>query len=406
MKNLIKVAFLTSVTTAAIVYVLLEWRPLRSAGARPPEVSWAEPGEPAPLPAPAAALQANVPPDGDEQNNIDVYRKYSPGVVNIASTTLARDIFLRPYPVEAGTGSGVILDSNGNIGTNYHVVEDSLNGGELEVTLADQTKYKAKVVGTDPNNDLAVIKIDAPADKLHPIPIGRSSGLQVGQKVLAIGNPYGYERTLTTGVISALGRSIRAETGQVIENIIQTDAAINPGNSGGPLLNRAGQIIGINAQIVSPSGAGNVGIGFAIPADTVSRIVSDLIAYGYVKRPWVGLVMSDLFPMEGYPDRLAAQLGITPSRGYMVMDLRPGSPMATAGIRAARQQVQYGFRIYPVGGDVLIAFQGKEITSLPDVATDIDHRKAGDKVTFTILRGTQQMDIAVTLQETPPPQRR
>jgi len=357
------------------------------------------------LPA-AAASPAEIAPDGDEQNNIDVYRKYSPGVVNIASTILQRDIFLRPFSVEAGTGSGVILDANGNIGTNFHVVEPALNSGELEVTLADRTKYKAKLTGIDPSNDLAVIKIDAPGGKLHPIPIGRSAGLQVGQKVLAIGNPYGYERTLTTGVISALGRSIRSETGQVIENIIQTDAAINPGNSGGPLLNRSGEIIGINAQIVSPGGAGSVGIGFAIPADTVSRIVGDLISYGYVKRPWAGFRPSDLFPMEGFPDRLSSQLGITPSQGYMVMDLPEGSPMAAAGIRAARQQVQYGFRIYPVGGDVLLAFQGKAITSVPDVGTEIDHLKSGDKVKFTILRGTQRMDISVTLQETPPPRRR
>src|SRR5436190_12476871 len=187
MKSLINVAFLTSVTTAAIVYVLLEWRPLRSAGARSPEVSWAEPGVAATTPAPEAS-PVEVSPDSDEQNNIDVYRKYSPGVVNIASTTLARDIFLRPFPVEAGTGSGVILDTNGNIGTNFHVVEPSLNGGELEVTLADRTKYKAKLVGIDPSNDLAVIKIEVPASKLHPIPIGQSMGLQVGQKVLAIGN--------------------------------------------------------------------------------------------------------------------------------------------------------------------------------------------------------------------------
>lgn len=404
MRNLIKVAILTSVTTAAIVYVLLEWRPLRSAGARSPEVTWAEPGTGT---LPTATPAAESAPDSDEQNNIEVYRKYSPGVVNIASTILARDIFLNAFPVEAGTGSGVILDTNGNIGTNFHVVEPALKGGgELEVTLADRTKYKAKLVGIDPSNDLAVIKIEAPTGKLHRIPIGRSAGLQVGQKVLAIGNPYGYERTLTTGVISALGRSIRSETGQVIENIIQTDAAINPGNSGGPLLNRTGEIIGINAQIVSPGGAGNVGIGFAIPADTVDRIVRDLISYGYVKRPWVGLNMSELFPIEAYPERLLAQLGIPPTRGYMVGDLPEGSPMAAAGIRSARQQVQYGFRIYPVGGDILVSFQGKEITSLPDFMTEIDHLKVGEKVAFAILRGAQKMNVSVTLQVTPPPKRR
>jgi S1-C subfamily serine protease len=402
MKNLTKVAFLTSLTTAAIVYVLLEWRPLRSAGARSPEVTWAEPG----TAAPAAAIAAAAAADDDEQNNIDIYKKYSPGVVNIASTTLARDFFLRPFPVEAGTGSGAILDLNGNVVTNFHVVEASMNGGDIEVTLADKSKYKARIVGVDPSNDLAVIRIDAPKDKLHSIPLGKSNALLVGQKVLAIGNPYGLERTLTTGIISALGRSIEAENGRIIENIIQTDAAINPGNSGGPLLNRAGEIIGINAAIVSPTNSGNVGIGFAIPADTVGRVVADLLAYGYVKRPYVGLSAQDLFPMEGFPEPLATRLGIPQSRGFMVINLRPGTPMAQAGIRAAQQQYQFGFRIYPAGGDILVGFQGKDIVNLSELATAIDHQKAGDKVTFTILRGNQKMDVSVTLQETPPPRRR
>jgi S1-C subfamily serine protease len=402
MKNPIKVAFLTSLTTAAIVYVLLEWRPLRSAGARAPEVSWAEPGTAVSGAAAAAAVAA----DDDEQNNIDIYKKYSPGVVNIASTALARDFFLRPFPVEAGTGSGAILDLNGNIVTNFHVVEGSMNGGDIEVTLADKSKYKARVVGIDPSNDLAVIRIDAPKAKLHTIPVGKSAGLLVGQKVLAIGNPYGLERTLTTGVISALGRSIEAENGRIIENIIQTDAAINPGNSGGPLLNRAGEIIGINAAIVSPTNSGNVGIGFAIPAETVTRVVTDLLAYGYVKRPYVGLSVRDLFPMEGYPQPLADRLGIPASRGFMVINLRPGTPMAQAGIRAAQEQYQFGLQIYPAGGDILVGFEGKDFATLPELAGAIDHFKAGDKVTFTILRGSRKMDVPVTLQETPAPSRR
>jgi S1-C subfamily serine protease len=325
--------------------------------------------------------------------------------VNIASKVLARDLFLRPYPVEAGTGSGVILDSNGNIATNYHVVEPSLRGGELEVTLADKSKYQASIVGADMSNDLAVIRIVAPKDKIHPIPIGASNALIVGQKVLAIGNPYGLEQTLTTGVISALGRSIQAEDGRIIENIIQTDAAINPGNSGGPLLNRAGQIIGINTAIVSPA-SGNVGIGFAIPADTVKRIVGDLISYGYVRRPYLGLSAQDLYPMEQYPARLAAQLGIESGRGYMIFGMRRDSPLARAGIRVATRQVQSGFRIYPVGGDVLVGFQGKDIRSLPELFTEIDKYKAGEPVTLTVLRGSEKIDVRVVLQETPPPQNR
>jgi S1-C subfamily serine protease len=407
MKNLIKVAFLTSITTAAIVYVLLEWPPLRSS-ARGPEVSWASPGGSGAEPtAEPARLEAS--PDADEQNNIEVYRKYSAGVVNIASKVIARDQFLRAYPVEAGSGSGVVLDASGNIVTNFHVIEPSLvpeSRGELEVTLADRSKYPGKIVGTDPSNDLAVIKIDAPADKIHPIPLGRSNTLLVGQKVLAIGNPFGYERTLTVGVVSALNRSIRAETGQVIDNIIQTDAAINPGNSGGPLLNRAGEVIGINSQIISPGGgdnAGNVGIGFAIPADTVKKISTDLVSFGYVKRPWVGLPLGhDIISLEEIPQRLLRQLGINVDEGYMVTNLPDGSPMIAAGLRPARL-VQYGFYTYPVGGDILIGFQGKPIASMPDVASAIDRMKKGDKVTFTIIRGNQKMDLTATLQETPPP---
>jgi S1-C subfamily serine protease len=396
MKTLIKVAFLSSISTAAIVYVLLEWRPLRSERLRTPEVTWAEPGSAAaPAPEPAAASPAAL--NADEQNNIDIYRKYSSGVVNITSSALTFNSRFQVVPVEAGTGSGVIIDTNGNVVTNYHVIEPSLNGGGVEVTLADKSKYQAKIVGKDKSNDLAVIKIDAPKEKLSPIPLGTSAGLLVGQKVLAIGNPFGFERTLTTGVISATGRSIQAENGRIIENIIQTDAAINPGNSGGPLLNSAGEVIGINAQIVSPS-SGSIGIGFAIPTDTVRRIVGDLITYGYVKRPYVGI--GQLWPMDAYPDALARRLGVPARQGFMVMEIEPGSPAARAGIRPATNRVRYGFTIYPTGGDILLAFQGKEISSLPEVVADIDHHKAGDRVTFTIFRDGQRMDVPITLQET------
>jgi S1-C subfamily serine protease len=400
MSTPIKVAFLTSLTTAALVYVILEWRPLRTDGARAPEVSWAEP-EPVPVgpvavPTPALADSLS----DDEKNNIEVYKKFSAGVVNITSSTLAMNYRFQVVPVEAGTGSGVILDSNGNIATNFHVIEPSLgpNGGGLEVTLADKSKYPAKIVGMDENNDLAVIKIDAPKDKLSFIPLGKSSGLQVGQKVLAIGNPFGWERTLTTGIISATGRSIQAENGRIIDNIIQTDAAINPGNSGGPLLNSAGEVIGINAQIASPS-RGSVGIGFAIPADTVKRVTGDLITHGYVRRAWVGI--SQVFPMEGYPEELARRYGVTSRQGLMVQIVNPGTPAAAAGIRAASSQVLYGRRPYPIGGDILVAFQGQPITSAPELLAQIDHYKTGDKVTFSVVRGDQKMEVPIVLQEMP-----
>jgi putative serine protease PepD len=333
----------------------------------------------------------------DEQNNVDVYRKYSVGVVNITSSTMALNFYLQPVPVEAGTGSGVILDTNGNIVTNYHVIEPSLNGGGLEVTLADKSKYAAKIVGKDLSNDLAVIRIEAPKDKLSPIPFGRSTGLLVGQKVLAIGNPFGFQRTMTTGIISATGRSIRAENDRVIENVIQTDAAINPGNSGGPLLNRAGEIIGINAQIASPT-TGSAGIGFAIPADTVQGVVKDLITYGYVRRPYLGI--SGAQSMAPYPPGLLRQLGIPSNDGFMLTRLSPGGPAQLAGLREVTGQVRYGLRLYPVGGDVVVAFEGKETSSPIEVADAIAHFKAGEKVTLTILRGGKRMDVPVTLKET------
>ncbi|HET9216503.1 MAG TPA: trypsin-like peptidase domain-containing protein [Terriglobia bacterium] len=394
-----KVAFLTSLTTAALVYVILEWRPLRTEGSRGPAVTWAEPGSPPAEPPPAAPVTAAGDLSSDEQNNIDIYKKYSSGVVNITSTVLAPASRFQVVPVEVGTGSGLILDTNGNITTNDHVIEPSLTtGGGLEVTLADKSKYQAKIVGRDPGNDLAVIKIDAPKEKLTPIPLGKSANLLVGQKVLAIGNPFGWERTLTTGIISATGRSIEANQ-RIIENVIQTDAAINPGNSGGPLLNSSGEVIGINAQIASPSN-GSVGIGFAIPVDTVARIVNDLITHGYVRRPWVGI--GRVFPMEGYPPGLARRYGIPSNQGFMVETITRGSPAALAGLRPPTGQIIYGFRAYPVGGDILLSFQGKPINSVPELAAQIDHLKAGEKVVFTVLRGGQQIEVPVVLRETPP----
>ena len=209
----------------------------------------------------------------DEMNNIEVYRKASPGVVNITSVVVEYDFFYRPTP-EEGTGSGVVIDQLGHIVTNNHVIQNSRS---LEVTLSDGSKQPAVLVGTDPGYDLAVIKIDVPEVKLKPIPMGSSKDLKVGQKVLAIGNPFGFGQTLTTGVISSLQRSIQTETGSIIRDVIQSDAAINPGNSGGPLLNSKGEIIGINTMLLSPTGA-NVGIGFGIPVDTVNQVVPRLVS--------------------------------------------------------------------------------------------------------------------------------
>jgi S1-C subfamily serine protease len=391
MKNLIKVAFLSSIITTALVYIILEWRPLRSDLSRPPDLSWA---------SSTASSAAAVPPGGlseEERNNIDIYQRYSSGVVNITTSTVGYDFFLRPVPMESGTGSGAVIDDQGHIVTNFHVVRDAES---LEVTLPDKSKREAKVVGADPNNDLAVIQIDVPRGAhLTPIPLGTSKGLLVGQKVLAIGNPYGLERTLTSGIISSLGRSIQTENGRIIEDIIQTDAAINPGNSGGPLLNSQGQMIGINTAIYSPSAnAGSVGIGFAIPADTVKRITADLLTTGYVRHPWLGV--GSTVNLSEFP-ALASALLLSTDRGLMIVDIFQNSPASRAGLKGATDEVRVGRRRLPVGGDIILEFQGRTVSSAQELATEIDRYKAGEKVTVTILRANKKVDVPVTLAEAP-----
>lgn len=391
MKTLLKVAILTSVTTAALVYVLLEWRPLGDTQ-RAPLVSWAaSPASPLPEPKTQGSQFSE-----DEVNNIDVYQRTSSGVVNITSTTLAYNLFFRPVS-QTGTGSGVIIDNAGHIVTNHHVIQDAQS---LKVTLADKSTHIAKVVGDDPNNDLAVIQIDIAKIKVTPIPLGTSKGLQVGQKVLAIGNPYGLDRSLTTGIISSLGRTIcptcEGGNGRNIEGVIQTDAAINPGNSGGPLLNTSGEVIGINSAIVSSANGGNVGIGFAIPVDTVRRITNDLITLGYVRRPYMGI--ADARQLVDYP-AAADFLGVPP-KGLVVVEVTPGSAAAQAGIQPTHEGVRGNVR-GPVGGDVIIALDGMEVNTTVDFGTAIDRHKAGDKVTVTILRNGKSVQVPVTLQEAP-----
>jgi S1-C subfamily serine protease len=389
MKNIIKVAFLSSVITAALVYVVMDWQPLRPEASRPPEVSLASSPAGAPAPPPALAVS------DDERNNIDIYQRYSSGVVNITTVTLGRGFFLQPIP-QSGSGSGAILDAAGHIVTNFHVVE---NAERLEVTLSDKTKHLARIVGADASNDLAVIKIDA-RRQLTPIPLGTSQGLQVGQKVLAIGNPFALQGTLTTGIISSLGRSIEARNGRVIEEVIQTDAAINPGNSGGPLLNSSGQIIGINTAIYSQSG-GSVGIGFAVPADTVKRITTDLLTYGYVRRPYLGIAQNGYIPLQDIPGLAEALRLDIENEGLLVVEVIPGSPADRAGIRGSS-----GFRVIgnyriPAGGDVILSFDGRPVNNFQELAAQIDKRKIGETAKITILRNNQRRDLDVVLQELP-----
>jgi S1-C subfamily serine protease len=326
----------------------------------------------------------------DEENNIFVYRQAGPGVVNIISIVIQRDFFFNPVPRE-GAGSGSIIDTEGHILTNHHVIKDST---KLEVTLSDGSKWPAKFVGSDPDNDLAVIKIKTPKEKLMVIPLGDSSKLRVGQKVLAIGNPFGLGQTLTTGIISSLGRSIRSEAGVMIQDVIQTDAAINPGNSGGPLLDSTGKIIGINSAIISPTGA-SVGIGFAIPVNTARRIVPELIEKGYVVYPWIGATVFPLIP------EFAQFLSLKVERGAMIVEAVRGGPADKAGLRGADRQVQVGNMLLPVGGDVVVEFDGKAVASSDELIRMIRGHRPGDKIALKVLRNKEFKTITVTLGEKP-----
>ncbi|MFQ6079933.1 MAG: S1C family serine protease [Thermodesulfobacteriota bacterium] len=326
----------------------------------------------------------------DEENNISIYRQVAPGVVNITSVVVERDFFFNPIPRE-GAGSGSIIDADGHILTNHHVIRDST---KLEVTLSDGSKWPARLVGVDPDNDLAVIKVDAPKEKLTVIPMGGSSELQIGQKVLAIGNPFGLGQTLTTGVISSLGRSIRSEAGTTIEDVIQTDAAINPGNSGGPLLDSKGRIIGINSAIISPTGA-SVGIGFAIPINTAKRILPELISKGHVSYPWIGASVYPLIP------EFAKFLGLEVERGAVIAEVVAGGPSDRVGLRGGDRLVQVGNSLIPVGGDVITEMDGKKVTSSDELIGMIRNHRPGDRVELKLLRNGEFLRIKMTLGEKP-----
>ena len=326
----------------------------------------------------------------EEEVNIRVYRSASPGVVNLTTTAVAHDFFLNPIP-QRGTGSGAIIDRAGHVLTNFHVIEGARR---LEVTLADGSKRQAKFVGGDPSNDLAVIKIDAPPEQLTVIPLGDSSTLVVGQKVLAIGNPFGFDRTLTVGIVSSLGRTIRAEGGRTIRGIIQTDAAINPGNSGGPLLNSKGEIIGVNTAIFSPTG-GSVGVGFAIPIDSAKRILPELISRGYVAHPYVGITGQEIFPA------LANALRLPTTEGIMVVEVAQGSPAHRAGVRGGNEVLQIGNTLVRVGGDVITEIDGTRIRTFDEFSDYIDSKRPNDTIRLTINRKGRVSVVGVKLRERP-----
>lgn len=326
----------------------------------------------------------------DETNNISIYRKVAPGVVNITSVVLERDFFYRLVPKE-GAGSGAIIDNKGHILTNHHVIRDS---EKLEVTLSDGSKWPARFVGSDPENDLAVIKIEAPEKKLTVIPMGDSSQLDVGQKVLAIGNPFGLGQTLTTGIISSLSRSIRSEAGILINDVIQTDAAINPGNSGGPLLDSDGKIIGVNSAIISPTGA-SVGIGFAVPINIAKRILPELISKGRVSYPWIGASVYPLIP------QFAKFLDLRAERGAIIIEVVPNGPADKAGLRGGDRQVQVGNSLLIIGGDVITELNKEKVNSSDDLIRMIRDHRPGDSIELTILRDGKYFHKNVVLSEKP-----
>jgi S1-C subfamily serine protease len=329
--------------------------------------------------------------DLEEQIFTRVYQQVSPSVVNITSRVYRRSFFFGAYPQE-GTGSGFFFDEDGHIVTNYHVVRDAQ---QIEVTLPDQSVYPAEVVGTDPYNDLAVIRIEAPAEVLHPVVLGSSDNLRVGQRVIAIGNPFGLERTFTTGVISSLGRIIQTEDGRALGEMIQTDAAINPGNSGGPLLDVRGRMIGVNTAIQSPSG-GSVGIGFAVPVNTVRRVVPVLIDNGRYPHPWLGVDSYAITP------RLAQSLDLPVDRGLLVGRVYQDSGAAQAGIRGATREVIVGNSIMLVGGDIITALNGTPIRSSEELTVFLESKtRVGDTVQVTLMRDGKQQTVPVTLGELP-----
>src|ERR1700690_145903 len=340
------------------------------------------------LPAPAADNTL----DPFEAENVRIYKQASPAVANVVTRTVEYDFFFNPVPVE-GAGSGFVIDTDGHILTNYHVIQGAQ---VIEVTLGDRSRFKAKLIGVDTRNDLALIKIDPGTRKLTTLPLGDSRNLLVGQRVLAIGNPFGFQSTLTTGVVSSLGRTVQTGENTFIDEAIQTDAAINRGNSGGPLLNSHGEVIGINSAIYSPSGAA-AGIGFAIPINTARRIAEDLITKGHVTRASLGVEGRALWP------GLADALNLPVQQGLLIERAIPGGPEAQAGIHGGNRSVLAGMRELRIGGDVLVAIDGKPITSQSELNVWLNSSNPGDTVTVTVIRNGKQMDIQVKLAESSEP---
>jgi len=339
--------------------------------------------------SPLQLTEAEAAPayNAGELNNISVYKRVLPSVVNITSTTLVFNFFYGAVP-QQGQGSGFILDKTGHILTNYHVIEGANRG--IKVQLYNKLSYSAKVIGTDKVHDLALLQIDAP--NLQPVTLANSSDLAVGQEVYAIGNPFGLSGTMTRGIISSI-RSIRNGDGAPIEDAIQTDAAINPGNSGGPLLNSHGDVIGINTMIASNGADQSSGIGFAIPINTAKAVLGDLTRYGRVRRPSLGIVSYAIGP------DLAQQMGLAADYGVLIQRVIPGGAADRAGLRGGNQEAYVGNTPIMLGGDLIVAIDGQQITDPQDISVIMDKHQAGDTISVTVLRGRQKITVKLVLGE-------
>ncbi len=328
----------------------------------------------------------------NERETITVYQLRNEGVVNISTEVIAYNWFFEPIPQQGTTGSGSIIDGRGHVLTNYHVIKGATS---IRVTLADNTSIPAEVVGIDAENDLAVLYFNPQSKRLSPIPLGSSAGLQIGQQVLAIGNPFGLDRTLTVGIVSGLGRPIRTDNNLVINNMIQTDASINPGNSGGPLLDSRGNIVGINTMIYTPSG-GSVGVGFAVPVDTARRVIPDLINYGFVKRGWIDIVPRQLFP------RLVEYAKLPVDRGILVSRVIQGGNADKIGIKGGTSEVYYGNTQIYLGGDIIIEVDNTSVESIANFYEALEDNKPGERISITVVHsdGTKKVK-QIVLSERP-----
>src|ERR1700683_1415419 len=369
-----------AVAMATAFFYFTTWRSNSQAGGLRPS-NWLS--HPAQVEITEAA--PNEALDGEEQNNISVYKRNIPAVVNVTSRAMAFDFFYGLVPQE-GQGSGFVIDKEGHILTNYHVIADAR---QVEVTMHNRKKYKATVVGSDPPHDLAVIQIKAP--DLVPGVLGDSRNLQVGQKVYAIGNPFGLAGTMTRGIVSSI-RPVREPNGATIDEAIQTDAAINPGNSGGPLMNWHGEVIGINTMILSSVNQ-NAGIGFAIPINTAKAVLNDLMTLGRVRRPALGVRTIPISP------ELAEEIGLPADFGLLIVQVTPGGSADQAGLRGGTERAYLGNIPIMLGGDLIVAIDGEKVTDEDDLAQMMNNHRAGDTVKVTIFRNKKKTDVNVALSE-------